>query len=87
MTANSLIDSTMERINRVYRPGTLSHMKRFHPDEWKRLVALEGEINKLAIKGDTEGLKKGLMEYQRLILGIMKMERPKSPGAGEGWKK
>lgn len=82
MMVNSLIDATLERIIRVYRPGILFRMKRFYSDEWRKLVALEEEINKWALKGNIERVRKVLLEYEGLVLDMMNMERPKVPRDG-----
>jgi hypothetical protein len=72
MTANSLIDLTLEEIAREYQPCAFAWMKAGRPDDWKRMVVLEGEINKMALGSDTEGLKRALSEYQGLILSMVK---------------
>jgi len=70
MMANSLIDETLERINREYRTGTLVRMKRFHSTEWRKLLILEEEINRCALEENMVPLSGVLIEYERL-LGLM----------------
>ncbi len=68
MTANLLIDETLDRINQEYHSGTLLRMKKI-PEEWNRLVSLESEINKMALCGNVEDLEDALGRYKALILG------------------
>jgi hypothetical protein len=72
MTVNSPIDVTLREIAQAYRHGALVWMKRNRPKEWEKMIALERDINEMALKGDLKGLKKVLMGYQGLILGMMK---------------
>jgi len=58
MTANRLIDLTLKEIRERHQPGTLPWMKANRPEEWGKMLTLEGEINKTASGGDLEGLKK-----------------------------
>lgn len=67
MTANSLIEVTLESINQAYQPGTLPWMKANRPDEWGKVLAMEGQVNEMALGGAMEGLRKALSEYQGLI--------------------
>ena len=78
MTANSLIDLTLEKIAKGYSPGTLPWIKVDRPDDWRRMVGLEGEINERALKEDISELKKVLEHYQELIFSMVKkFETPK----------
>lgn len=67
MTANSLIDITLEEIATEYQTGTLAWMKRNRPGEWRTMLSLEEETNQKTLKGDMEGLKEVLKQYKRLI--------------------
>ena len=67
MTANSLIDETLERINQEYQPGTLVWIKLNRPDNWEKVMALEQEINEAAFERDFGKLKKVLESYQELF--------------------
>jgi hypothetical protein len=96
-----LIDQTMNQINEAWDPGTLEWMKVSRPEEWRKMLALEVEINKTALGGDLDGLMGILNSYRGIILAIVKefealkekkeqgmfnfVERPKSPGTGERW--
>jgi len=82
MTANSLIEDTLERIGGRYHPGALAWVKRARPRQWEEMLTLEEEINRRASIGDEEGLKKALGEYQGMILDMVRMF--KSPGEGQG---
>lgn len=78
MTANSLIDLTLGKIAKGYSPGILPWIKVDRPDDWKRMVGLEGEINERALKEDINELKKALEHYQELIIRMVKkFETPK----------
>lgn len=74
-TPHDLIDRTLEKINQEWRPGALGWMKRSRPGDWTRMVALEGEINKMALEGNLEGLRGALGEYQSLILAMVRAFR------------
>ena len=84
MTANSLIDFTLEEIAREYQPCALALMKAGRPDDWERMVVLEGEINKMALGSNTEGLKRALSEYQGLILTMVKEFKALKEKKGQG---
>ena len=64
MTANSLIESTLKKIAETYPSGTLHQMKQNRPNEWKRLIALEEEINRAALSEDEIILRDALSEYR-----------------------
>lgn len=73
-------------------------MKANRPDEWRKMLTLEGRANETALGNDTEGLKRALSDYQGLILALVKdfkalkeekgqgmlnfLGRPKSPRTG-----
>jgi hypothetical protein len=81
MTANSLIDTTLEEIGRGYHPGVLGWMKGNRSQEWNKMVALEEKINRTTLKGDMESLKQALSNYKELILGVVEVfETPKGQG-------
>jgi hypothetical protein len=71
MMTNSLIDDTLKRINQGYSPRTLRWIKG-NPDRWAVLLTLEGRVNEMALGSDTEGLKRALSDYQKLILAAVK---------------
>ena len=72
MTANSLIDLTLERIGREYQAGTLPWTKANRPAEWGMMLTMEWRVNKMALGGTMEGLRKALSEYQGLILAMVR---------------
>src|SRR4030042_2137604 len=98
MMVNSLIDETLERINQKYQPGTLVWTKVNKPDEWGKILTLEGRIDEMALESNLKGLREALDEYQGLILAMVKefraireekgqrmfkfVERPQSPWGG-----
>jgi len=78
MTANSLIDLSLEEIARGYQPGVLPWMKADKPKEWNEMIALEKKINDEAVKEDVEGLKETLRRYKVLIqIMVKKFRTPK----------
>lgn len=72
MTANRLIDLTLEEIGRDYQPGSLPWMKVNRPDEWGKMLTLERGINGMALGGNLDGLRGALNEYQSLIPAMVK---------------
>jgi len=72
MTANSLIDLALEEITRDYHPGALVWMKMNRSEEWGKVLAIEGKVNKLALGSNLKGLREALSEYQGLILAMVK---------------
>jgi hypothetical protein len=80
--ANSLIDLTLKEIAAKYQPGALSWMKENRPEEWAKMLTLEGEMNKTALGGDPDGLRGALNSYRGLILAMLKKFKIKE----ERWK-
>lgn len=72
MTANSLIDITLERIGQEYQGGTLPWMKANRPNEWGTMLTLEGRVNEMALGSDLSGLREVLGEYQRIIMAMVR---------------
>ena len=72
MTANSLTNETLERINQEYQPGTLVWTKVNKPDAWGKMLTMEERINKMALRGDLDGLRGALSNYQGLIFTMVK---------------
>jgi hypothetical protein len=72
MMVNSLIDHTLESINRDYQPGTLPWIKGNRPEKWEEMLTLEGKVNEMVLGGNIEGLREALNEYQRIILAMVK---------------
>jgi hypothetical protein len=66
-----LIERTLKEIGKEYRPGLIRWLKK-QPDQWERLLTLEGEINKMALCGDLDGLREALSNYQGLIVAMVK---------------
>jgi len=65
-----LIDQTIQEINQHWKPETLEWVKKQRPDSWRRLVELEREINRAALKDHLEGLERALQAYQEAVLGL-----------------
>jgi hypothetical protein len=76
-----LIEETIQEINKAWKPGTLSGLKPL-PGAWQRMLSLEDEINRKALAGDTNSLKKVLVEYKELFSGIDSGERQGILGTG-----
>lgn len=66
----SLIDTTIKRIGKGYKPGTLARMKRQRPGDWKRMVELETEINRFASQRNEIELVRVLNLYETFMLTI-----------------
>jgi hypothetical protein len=67
----SPIEITLERINKAYYPGTLGWMKANRPEEWRKIIAIESDIDQAAIGGDEAGLTRALNEYKCFILKMV----------------
>lgn len=65
---HTLIDQTIREINKEWESGALEWIKVNRPDEWGKILAIEGKINSMALGGNIEGLREALSEYQGLIL-------------------
>jgi hypothetical protein len=61
------IDQTLREINGIWEPETLAKLKE-RPGDWQRMLTLESEINRIALQGNVDGLKKALGNYKRLFL-------------------
>lgn len=61
-----LIEETIQEINKGFKPGTLSKLKPLQR-AWQRMLAIENEINRMALAGDIDGLKKALERYKGLL--------------------
>lgn len=66
-----LIDRTLEKINKAYHPGALAWVKMKRPEEWRKVIAIEGEINRATIEDDEAGLIIALDEYEGFILKMI----------------
>ncbi len=69
------IETTLQSIDRGYQPGTLAWLKMKRPEEWRKMIAIEAEINRAAIQDDETGLSKVLTEYESFILKMTKTSR------------
>lgn len=68
----SHIDDTLDRIGRAYQVGCLAWVKRKRPKEWRKMIALEPEISRVAFQGDEVELVKVLNEYEAFVLEMVK---------------
>ncbi|NWF91926.1 MAG: hypothetical protein HXY46_03350 [Syntrophaceae bacterium] len=64
----SLIDQTLCEINEGWTQGALEWMKRTRPGEFKKMMALEEEINRFALNRDMNGLNEVLKGYNELMV-------------------
>jgi hypothetical protein len=71
----SPIETTLDRIDQGYQPGTLAWVKRKRPKEWRKMIALETEISRVAFQGDEVELVKVLNEYEAFVLEMVKAFR------------
>jgi hypothetical protein len=93
-----LIDQSIREINKAWESGAIEWMKANRPNNWANILTLEGKVNEMTLRSDTEGLKRALSDYQSLILNMVRefkalketkeqglfnfVERPKSPWDG-----
>lgn len=66
---HALIDRTIQEINKEWESGALEWIKVNRPDEWEKMLAIENEINRMALAGDIDGLRKALEAYKKLFSG------------------
>ena len=67
-----LIEQTLEEINQEWQPKTLEWIKANRGDEWAKILTLEGEINRMPLCGDLDGLRGALNSYRGLIIAMVK---------------
>ena len=68
---HALIDQALREINESWEPGALEWMKVNRPNDWGDMLILEGEINKIALCGDLDGLRGALNSYRGVILAMV----------------
>jgi len=68
---HTLIDQTIRDINKEWKPEALEWIKVNRPDEWGKILAIENEINRMALAGDIDGLRKALEAYKKLFSGVV----------------
>jgi len=71
-TIDSLIDQTLEEINREYKSGAIAWMKERKPREWIRVLPFEAEVNEAVLKRDIKAVQKVLAEYRALMLTMIR---------------
>jgi hypothetical protein len=64
-----LIGQTFIEINQHWEPGALEWMKRTRANDFKKMVALEEQINQLALSGNVNTLNEVLKSYTGLTVG------------------
>ena len=64
---HSLIDDTLREIGETYRAGLLGVIKA-DTQRWAKMLSIEAEINRAALSGDREGLRKALEAYKSMFL-------------------
>jgi hypothetical protein len=65
--------TTLQSIDRNYKPGMLAWLKVKRPGDWQKMIAIEAEINRAAIQGNEAELIIALDEYEGFVLGMVKM--------------
>jgi hypothetical protein len=68
----SRIDETLSQIDRGYQAGCLVWVKWKRPNEWRKMIVLETEINRLAFQGNDFGLIKVLKEYEDFVIEMVR---------------
>ena len=67
------IDTSLKNLGLAYESGTLAWLKQSRPGDWKKMLSLEQEINRLASEGDEEGLAKALDGYENFVLKVVEV--------------
>ena len=65
------IDTSLKNLGLAYESGTLAWLKQSSPGDWKKMLSLEQEINRLASESDEKGLSEALDKYERFILKVI----------------
>jgi hypothetical protein len=81
-----LIGQTFIEINQHWEPGALEWMKRTGPNDFKKMVALENDVNRFAQKGNVNGLVEALRSYKKLILSVAETFKASRVEAGNLFK-
>jgi len=69
---HTLIDQTIREINKEWESGALEWIKVNRSDVWRKILALEGRVNEMALGSNLKGPREALGEYQGLILTMVK---------------
>lgn len=72
---HTLIDQTIREINKEWESRALEWIKVNRPEEWGKILAIEGKINSMALGGNIEGLREALNNYRGVILPMVKFLR------------
>jgi len=70
MSAISLLDASIQKINRTYVPGSLVHCQEKWPGLFTKLVKMEMVINQAIIYRDDELLIQALRKYEQVAAEI-----------------
>jgi hypothetical protein len=65
-----LLSQTLREINEAWVPGTLEWVKRTNPNDFERMVAFEGDINRIALEGNVNRLVEALRNYKELMISV-----------------
>jgi len=68
-----LIEQTLIEITEHWEPGALEWMKRTRPNDFKKMVTLEEQINQLALSGDANTLNEVLKSHTGLMVGMARI--------------
>ncbi len=63
----AVFQQSLEEINRDYPPGLIAYLKTNQGELWRRIVNLEGEIERAWLEGESQTLRKTSREYVQLF--------------------
>ena len=58
-----MIAGTLKEIAKIYKPGMVSAVKRYHSRSWVYITGIESKIDAFALSGDFHGLIRELRRY------------------------
>jgi hypothetical protein len=67
----TVIAESNQRIEKVWKPKTMSWVEVNKPGEWRKMKKLEEEINDLALRGNMDGLREKLSEREELVAQLV----------------
>lgn len=78
-----LIGQTFIEINQHWEPGALEWMKRTGPNDFKKMMALEEQINQLTLSGNVNMLNEVLKSYTGLMVGAARTFKTQREETGD----
>jgi hypothetical protein len=82
-----LICQTLQEINNGWTPGGLGWMKGTRPNDFRKMIALEEEIDLFALSRDINGLTEALRNYKDLMVGMARMFEAQRGDTGNLFKR